>query len=74
MKTSVVLSGRRRPLEETAALAGTARARTLVVPANVGDPAVVRRCSRGRSETFGRLDVLFNNAGISAPGQSCSKI
>ena len=64
----VVLSGRRRePLEEVAAQAGSSGDRTLVAPTDVGSPTSVRalfdRCRR----RFGRLDLLFNNAGIGAP-------
>ncbi len=63
---AVALAGRRRePLEETAGLAGGAR--TLVVTADVTDPASVRAMFQQVKETFGRLDVLFNNAGIGAP-------
>ena len=40
----------------------------LVVPTDVGDPASVRALFAKTEEAFGRLDVLFNNAGIGAPG------
>jgi NAD(P)-dependent dehydrogenase (short-subunit alcohol dehydrogenase family) len=64
---AVTLVGRRvAPLEATAA-AGPSGARVLVVPTNVGDPASVRAVFTRTQETFGRLDVLFNNAGTSAP-------
>ena len=64
---SVVLAGRRREtLEETAAAIGTG-ARTLVVPADVGDPASVDALFEAAREAFGRLDLLFNNAGTGAP-------
>jgi NAD(P)-dependent dehydrogenase (short-subunit alcohol dehydrogenase family) len=63
---AVALAGRRRePLEETATLAGSGR--TLVVTADVTDPASVKAMFRQVKDTFGRLDVLFNNAGIGAP-------
>jgi NAD(P)-dependent dehydrogenase (short-subunit alcohol dehydrogenase family) len=63
---AVVLSGRRRePLEQTAREAQGAR--TLVVPADVGDPDAVRALFDEVKETFGRLDLLFNNAGIFPP-------
>jgi NAD(P)-dependent dehydrogenase (short-subunit alcohol dehydrogenase family) len=63
---AVVLSGRRRePLEETARKCRDGK--TLVVPADVGDPVSVRALFAKTKETFGRLDVLFNNAGIGAP-------
>jgi NAD(P)-dependent dehydrogenase (short-subunit alcohol dehydrogenase family) len=63
---AVVLAGRRRePLEEVAAAAGSAR--TLVVPTDVTDPASIDNLFAQTRETFGRLDVLFNNAGIGAP-------
>jgi NAD(P)-dependent dehydrogenase (short-subunit alcohol dehydrogenase family) len=70
MKASyaVVLAGRRREaLEQTAALGKAAGARTLVVPTDVGDPAAVRALFAKTKETFGRLDLLFNNAGTGAP-------
>ena len=65
---AVVLTGRRRePLEETAAQAGPASERALAVPADVSDPASVAALFAQAKEAFGRLDLLFNNAGISAP-------
>jgi NAD(P)-dependent dehydrogenase (short-subunit alcohol dehydrogenase family) len=60
----VALAGRRRELlEETARLGGGG----LVVPTDVTDPAQVAALFAAAKEAFGRLDVLFNNAGISAP-------
>jgi NAD(P)-dependent dehydrogenase (short-subunit alcohol dehydrogenase family) len=65
---SVVLAGRRRErLEQTAAEAESARARTLVVPTDVSDPESVRSLFARTREAFGRLDVLFNNAGGNVP-------
>ena len=63
---AVALAGRRRePLEETANVAGKAAAeRTLVVPTDITDPASVRDLFAEVKQRFGRLDVLFNNAGI----------
>jgi NAD(P)-dependent dehydrogenase (short-subunit alcohol dehydrogenase family) len=59
----VVLAGRRaEPLERTAS------AGDLIVPTDVGSPDSVRRLFSKIKEAFGRLDVLFNNAGIGAPG------
>jgi NAD(P)-dependent dehydrogenase (short-subunit alcohol dehydrogenase family) len=63
---AVVLAGRRKEaLEETAKRAGAAR--TPVVPTDVQDPASIRALFAKTKATFGRLDVLFNNAGIGAP-------
>jgi NAD(P)-dependent dehydrogenase (short-subunit alcohol dehydrogenase family) len=62
---SVVLAGRRKEaLEETAA---GAAARTLVVPTDVTDPAAVNALFETTRSAFGRLDLLFNNAGTGAP-------
>ena len=66
---SVVLAGRRRePLEKTKADAGAGGERALVAPADVGDPASVEALFAKTKEAFGRLDFLFNNAGVNAPG------
>lgn len=66
----VALAGRRRaPLEETARLAGLAAGqRTLVHPTDVTEPAVVQALFAATVAAYGRVDVLFNNAGKSAPG------
>ena len=66
---SVVLAGRRaEPLEKTQADAGADGERALVAPADVGDPESVRALFARTREAFGRLDLLFNNAGANAPG------
>jgi NAD(P)-dependent dehydrogenase (short-subunit alcohol dehydrogenase family) len=65
---SVVLAGRRKEaLEGTIAEAGDAASRALVVPTDVGDPESVRTLFDATEAAFGRLDVLFNNAGMGAP-------
>lgn len=65
---SVALAGRRRDaLEETVAAAGPAGARALAVPTDVSDPLSVQALFEATKEAFGRLDVLFNNAGTGAP-------
>ena len=64
---ATVLAGRRKePLDETAKQAGDAR--TLAVTADVGDPASVEALFEKTKAEFGRLDLLFNNAGVNAPG------
>jgi NAD(P)-dependent dehydrogenase (short-subunit alcohol dehydrogenase family) len=65
---SVVLAGRRRePLEATAEQARADGAQALAVPTDVGDPDSVKALFAATREAFGRLDLLFNNAGRSAP-------
>ncbi len=65
---SVVLTGRRpEALERTAAEVGADAARVLAVPADVGDETSVRRLFERTRSAFGRLDLLFNNAGAGAP-------
>src|SRR5579862_7010549 len=65
---SVVLAGRRKDaLEATAELGKKTNARSLVVPTNVTDPASVKALFAATKEAFGRLDLLFNNAGSGAP-------
>ena len=66
---SVVLAGRRRELLDATVLESkSSGSRALVVPADVGDPASVKALFAKTRETFGRLDLLFNNAGVGAPG------
>src|SRR5271154_1220499 len=61
---SVVLAGRRKePLEATALELKQANAKTLVVPTDVRNPAAVRDLFAKAKDAFGRLDLLFNNAG-----------
>jgi NAD(P)-dependent dehydrogenase (short-subunit alcohol dehydrogenase family) len=64
----VVLAGRRaEALEQASAEAGAAAAHALVVPTDVRDPASVKALFARTHDAFGRLDLLFNNAGSSAP-------
>jgi NAD(P)-dependent dehydrogenase (short-subunit alcohol dehydrogenase family) len=64
----VVLAGRRSDaLNETIALAGDLAAHALAVPTDATQPAAVNALFETTRATFGRLDVLFNNAGTGAP-------
>lgn len=64
---TVVLAGRRRDkLEETQKL-GAAHGKSLPVPADMADPASIAALFAKVADSFGRLDVLFNNAGMGAP-------
>jgi NAD(P)-dependent dehydrogenase (short-subunit alcohol dehydrogenase family) len=64
----VALAGRRRePLEQTAHDAGEATRRALVLPTDVTDPGAVERLFARAREAFGRIDLLFNNAGVGVP-------
>ena len=66
---SLVLAGRRPdPLHETVAEMGGRSLAALVVPGDVGRPEAVESLFAQTKERFGRLDLLFNNAGIGAPG------
>lgn len=62
---AVVLAGRRAEMLE--GTASEADGRTLAVPTDVTDPASVEALFAATRKEFGRLDVLFNNAGIGAP-------
>ena len=65
----VVISGRRaEPLDETVKTAGVDSSRMIGVPTDVGDPAAVKALFAKTKAAFGRIDVLFNNAGTNAPG------
>src|SRR6516164_4441081 len=65
---SVVLAGRRdQELQKTAAQASRPDARMLVVPTDVSKPEAVKTLFQKTLEAFGRLDLLFNNAGSGAP-------
>ena len=64
----VVLAGRRAErLQQTVTASGLPGSRALVVPTDVTDPASVRALFARSREAFGRVDLLFNNAGVSAP-------
>jgi NAD(P)-dependent dehydrogenase (short-subunit alcohol dehydrogenase family) len=65
---ALVLAGRRKDkLEETAKEGNAIGAQSLVVPTDVSDPASVKALFVKTKKAFGRVDVLFNNAGIGAP-------
>lgn len=65
----VALAGRRQDaLAQTVAEAGPAGARALVVPTDIRDPAAIRALFAQTQAVFGRLDLLFNNAGTLARG------
>ena len=65
---NVVLAGRRQePLEETASMAHEGGGAMLAVPADIGKVAQVDALFDALKKAFGRLDLLFNNAGMGTP-------
>ena len=64
---SVVFAGRRKEALDAAIKEGKGGKRALAVPTNVSDPASVKALFAATKKAFGRLDVLFNNAGTGAP-------
>jgi NAD(P)-dependent dehydrogenase (short-subunit alcohol dehydrogenase family) len=71
----VAFAGRRRePLEQAVAEAGAPEGAAIAVPTDVSDPASVHALFARVRETFGRLDVLFNNAGVGAPGVNLEEL
>jgi NAD(P)-dependent dehydrogenase (short-subunit alcohol dehydrogenase family) len=64
---AVALAGRRKDALEATAAAAPSHAKTLIVPTDVIEAEAVRALFAKTKESFGRLDVLFNNAGVGAP-------
>lgn len=65
---TVVLTGRRQePLNKTVELAEANAKRSIAIAADVTDPESVKSLFREVAGKFGRLDLLFNNAGASSP-------
>lgn len=64
----VALAGRRREPLQAVADASGAGARALVLPTDVSQPESVRALFDATVQAWGRVDVLFNNAGVNAPG------
>jgi len=71
----VVLAGRRKDKLEEVAKEGTQTpGDALVVPADVADPASIKALFAKTKQTYGRLDLLFNNAGIGAPAMPIEEL
>ena len=65
---TVVLTGRRKDkLEEVAKEGAAFGGKSLCISADIADPASIRNLFAETKKAFGRLDVLFNNAGVGAP-------
>ena len=72
---NVVLAGRRpEALHATQALSKSSKGNSLAVSTDVADPAAVRDLFAQTERTFGRLDVLFNNAGVGIPAGEIDEV
>ena len=71
----VALAGRRLPaLEETIVIAGSHSSHAIAIPTDVTIPEQVTNLFSRTRETFGRIDVVFNNAGAFAPSVALEDI
>jgi NAD(P)-dependent dehydrogenase (short-subunit alcohol dehydrogenase family) len=72
---AVVLAGRRMDMLEAVAKEGAQTpGEALTVPTDVADPAAIKSLFEKTKQTYGRLDLLFNNAGIGAPAMPIEDI
>ena len=72
---TVVLVGRRaEKLQETVDQAGDDAERTLAVPTDIGNPEEVKSLFEKIKQTYGRLDILFNNAGTGSPSVELDEV
>jgi NAD(P)-dependent dehydrogenase (short-subunit alcohol dehydrogenase family) len=72
---AVVLAGRRKePLDEVAREIEALGSKALAVSTDIGNPESVNALFAKTKETFGRLDILFNNAGIGAPAMPLEEL
>ena len=71
---AVVLAGRRRQFLEETARQAPPESHAVVAPADVSDPASVASLFRMTRETLGRLDLLFNNAGLASLSASIEDV
>jgi NAD(P)-dependent dehydrogenase (short-subunit alcohol dehydrogenase family) len=72
---NVVVAGRRQEaLDETLGLSKISSGNSLAIQTDVSDPAAVRDLFAQTERTFGRLDVLFNNAGVGIPAGELDEV
>ena len=72
---SVVLAGRRADaLDETIRMSTQSDASSLAVPTDVTDPKAVTILFKSTKDRFGKLDLLFNNAGMGAPAKPLEEL
>ena len=72
---TIMLAGRRqKPLEETALTIEAAGGKAIAIPTDTADPLSVKELFKKTQIDFGRLDLLFNNAGTNAPGVSLEEL
>jgi NAD(P)-dependent dehydrogenase (short-subunit alcohol dehydrogenase family) len=71
----VALAGRRKePLDQVVVEAGAGSGTAIAVPTDVSDPASVHALFARTKDVFGRLDLVFNNAGVGAPGVNLEEL
>ena len=72
---TIMLAGRRqKPLEETALAIEASGGKAIAIPTDTADPLSVKELFKKTQIDFGRLDLLFNNAGTNAPGVSLEEL